>query len=118
MRSSIMQPLSKFLTWFCLGVVLLLGLWFQPASASPALVDPRLNRLESQLRSLQSQVTRLQSQLPRAGANRPVPGTPVPAADVPSFDQQFDTLAVLMIELQERVSVLEERLNEIEEPGQ
>ncbi|MGD1953348.1 MAG: hypothetical protein ACFB14_27440 [Leptolyngbyaceae cyanobacterium] len=86
--------------------------------ASPSLIDPRINRLESQLRSLQSQVTRLQSQLPRAGARRPVATDPTPTAETPSFDQQFDTLAVLMIELKERVSVLEQRLDEIEEPVQ
>ena len=119
MRSLIMQSLTKFLTWFCLGAVLLLGLWFQPVSASSSLVDPRINRLESQLRSLQSQVTRLQSQLPRAGARRPVTTTDsAPTAETPSLDQQFDTLAVRLIELTERISVLEKRLDEIEAPAQ
>lgn len=113
-----MQSFIKFLTWFCLVIALLVGVWFKPVVASPSLIDPRINRLESQLRSLQSQVTRLQSQLPRAGARRPVATDPTPTAETPSFDQQFDTLAVLMIELKERVSVLEQRLDEIEEPVQ
>ncbi len=65
------------------------------------------------MRSLQSQVTRLQSQIPRAGSRQPVTGNTPPAPDEPSFDQQFDTLAILIIELQERVSTLETRLDEI-----
>ena len=114
-----MQSLTKSLTWFCLGTVLLLGLWFKPVGASPSLIDPRINRLESQLRSLQSQVTRLQSQLPRAGgASRPVQIEQTPTAETPSYDQQFDTLAVRLIELTERVSVLEKRLDEMETPAQ
>ncbi|MBT9314173.1 hypothetical protein [Leptothoe spongobia] len=79
--------------------------------ASSSLVDPRINRLESQVRSLQSQVTRLQSQLPRASNSRTAPQSTSPRPEEPSFDQQFDTLAILIIELQERVSVLEARID-------
>ncbi|MEO0395225.1 MAG: hypothetical protein AAF243_04455 [Cyanobacteria bacterium P01_A01_bin.137] len=103
-----MQSL-KPLTWFCLVVTLLAGLWLRPVEALPSLVDPRLNRLESQVRSLQSQVTRLQAQIPRATSGRPDSSNTLPAPDEPSFDQQFDTLAILIIELQERVSALEAR---------
>ncbi|MEM9009318.1 MAG: hypothetical protein AAGE59_38185 [Cyanobacteria bacterium P01_F01_bin.86] len=76
----------------CLILVLVLSLLSTTVSASPALVDPRLNRLESQVRSLQSQVTRLQSQLSRVTNNRTVSNTSSPVVDEPSFDQQFDTL--------------------------
>lgn len=108
----------KPLTCFCVVLALFFSLWLKPVEASLSLSDPRLNRLESQLRSLQSQVNRLQSQLPRAGNNRPAPIDRPPSPDTPSFDQQFDTLAVLIIELQQRVSVLETKLEEMEEPIQ
>ncbi|ESA39075.1 hypothetical protein N836_29415 [Leptolyngbya sp. Heron Island J] len=108
-----MKILFKPVLWFCVATLLLVGLWLRPVKASPALLDPRLNRLESQVRSLQSQVNRLQSQIPRAGGRQPVTDNTPPAPDEPSLDQQFDTLAILIIELQERVSTLEARLDEI-----
>ncbi|MDV3350782.1 hypothetical protein QGP82_18885 [Leptothoe sp. LEGE 181152] len=113
-----MKCALKPLTCFCLLLALFLSLWLQPVEASLSLSDPRINRLESQLRSLQSQVNRLQSQLPRAGNSRPAPIDRPPSPETPSFDQQFDTLAVLVIELQQRVSVLETKLEEMEEPTQ
>ena len=97
---------------------MLLGLWFNPADASPSLLNPRINRLESQVRSLQSQITRLQGQLPRVSNRRTVPSDTPPAPDEPSLDQQFDTLAIMLIELQERVSALEDRLNETVESSE
>ncbi|MGD1856242.1 MAG: hypothetical protein ACFB2W_18530 [Leptolyngbyaceae cyanobacterium] len=101
---------------FCLAVLLCLGLWLKPVNASPSLLNPRINRLESQLRSLQSQVTRIQSQLPRASNSRSTPAGSTSVPDDP--DQQFDTLAILVIELQQRVSVLETTLEEITESSQ
>ncbi|MEO0433140.1 MAG: hypothetical protein AAF151_15750 [Cyanobacteria bacterium J06656_5] len=75
-------------------------------SASPSLLDPRLNRLESQVRSLQSQVTRLQSQIPRATGSRPDSSSTLPAPDDPSFDQQLDTLAIcIVVPWQQRTTV-------------
>ena len=97
---------------------MVLSLWLSPVGAS-SLANPRLNRLESQVRSLQSQISRLQSQLPRcSGSSRPAPTSSAPVSDAPSFDQQFDTLAILIIELQERVSDLEARLTETTESSQ
>ena len=108
-----MKALFKPVLWFCVAAILLAGLWLRPVKASPALVNPRINRLESQVRSLQSQITRLQSQISRTGGSRqPVTDNTPPAPDEPSFEQQFDTLAILIIELQERVSGLEARLDE------
>ncbi len=97
-------------------IVLATGFWFKPVKASPALLDPRINRLESQVRSLQSQVNRLQSQLSRVSGSQTVPSDASPVPDESS--QQFDTLAILIIELQERVSALEDRLNETVEFSQ
>ncbi|MEM8614878.1 MAG: hypothetical protein AAGF93_22930 [Cyanobacteria bacterium P01_H01_bin.105] len=107
----------RVLIGLCLALTVCFGFWFSSVEASPSLLNPRINRLESQLRSLQSQVTRLQSQLPRTSTNRTAPSTPVPTPDAPSLDQQFDTLAILIIELQQRVTALETRLDEaIETP--
>jgi chaperonin cofactor prefoldin len=108
-----MKSLIKYLIWFCLAMALFLGVCWNPVEASPRLLDPRINRLESQVRSLQSQVTRLQGQIPRVSNGRTAP--PSIAPEESSLDQQFDTLAILIIELQERVSVLETRLDATEE---
>lgn len=114
-----MKFLFKPVPWLCLAVIVCLSVWLRPVEASPSLLNPRINRLESQLRSLQSQVTRLQSQLPRSTASRrTAPNQPATVSEAPSFDQQFDTLAILIIELQERVSVLEARLGQTAEPAQ
>ena len=102
-----MKFLTRSLIGLCLVLIVCLGFWLQSVEASsPSLLNPRINRLESQVRSLQSQVARLQSQLPRTTNSRPAPSNPLPAEE-PSFDQQFDTLAILIIELQDRVSTLE-----------
>ncbi|MEM7065845.1 MAG: hypothetical protein AAF572_22115 [Cyanobacteria bacterium P01_B01_bin.77] len=106
----------RVLIGLCLTLTLCLGFWFDTAEASPSLLNPRINRLESQLRSLQSQVTHLQSQLPRTSASRTAPSPAPSIPDTPNIDQQFDTLAILIIELQNRVSALEARLDQKDEP--
>ena len=111
-----MKFILRCLIGLCLGLTLYFGFWFSSVEASPSLIDPRINRLESQLRSLQSQVTRLQSQLSRTSNSRSTaPDISAPTAEVPSFDQQFDTLAILIIELQQRVAALETTLDEMAE---
>ncbi|MBE9070869.1 hypothetical protein IQ260_29980 [Leptolyngbya cf. ectocarpi LEGE 11479] len=105
----------RVLIGLCLSLTLCFSVWFSAAEASPSLLNPRINRLESQLRSLQSQVTRLQSQLPRTSPGRTT-SSPVPLPDTPNVDQQFDTLAILIIELQDRVSALEAKLEQTDEP--
>ena len=112
-----MKSLLRPILWVGLSIALLLSLWLRPVGASSG-VDPRLNRLESQVRSLQSQVTRLQSRIPRAGNSRPAPANIPSSPEAPSLDQQFDTLAILIIELQQRVSALETKLDETTESPQ
>lgn len=104
-----MKDVPKRFVGFCLALVLFLSCWLGAVSASPTLVDPRINRLESQVRSLQSQVNRLQGQVSRPSSHT-APNSSSPPSEEPSLDQQFDTLAILIIELQERVSALEARL--------
>ena len=106
-----MKTLHRWMFLGCVFLLLVSMVWSGSVWASPALIDPRINRLESQVRSLQSQVTRLQGQIPRGSNDR----SPRTIPEEPSSDQQFDTLAILIIELQERVSVLEARLDAAEE---
>lgn len=112
-----MKFLLRCLIGLCLGLTLYFGVWFSAVEASPSLVNPRINRLESQLRSLQSQVSRLQSQIPRTSRTT-APTPQVPRSEAPAIDQQFDTLAILIIELQQRVTALETRLDEAVETPQ
>lgn len=109
-----MKPVYKLLIGSGLLLVLLLGLWSRAVSAAPSLLDPRINRIESEVRSLQSEVRRLQGQISRT-SNRTAPNIDAPIPAEPSFDQQFDTLAILIIELQQRVSALEASMGETTE---
>ncbi len=80
-----------------------------------SLIDSRVNQLEFQVRSLQTQVSQIQSRSPNPGisSNRPAP-TEIPA--VPgdlSPAQQFDNLAILVIELKQQVNALEAKVAEL-----
>lgn len=88
-------------------LALTLGIWLRPVSASSSLIDSRINQLEFQVRSLQTQINQLQGQSPNTTpASRPEL-TPLPN-DL-SLDQQFDNLATLVIEINQRVIKLEEQ---------
>lgn len=99
--------------------LILAGVLLRPASASSDL-QSRVVRLEFDLRSLRSQVSQLQSQLNGSGAppSRPAPLDLPPAAtsalNEPSLDEQFDNLAILVIELRDQVRSLESRVAELE----
>lgn len=106
-----MKLFLKPLVWFSLSL-LVLSIWLGPAKASTSLTDSRVNQLEFQLRSLQNQVSQLQSQLPRSSSSSPpAPITASPAFE-PSLDEQFDNLATLVIELNQRVLALESQVAE------
>lgn len=109
------------------GLTLLLV--FTGTSAQGSIADTtRIARLESEIFSLRSQINRLQSDVARLGRqpaasppiSRPQPpeesaSVPTPRQpDDPSLAQQFDNLAILAIELKERITTVEERLGEIE----
>jgi outer membrane murein-binding lipoprotein Lpp len=100
---------------FCLVITLLLSLWLSPSKAV-TLTDSRINQLEFGLRSLQAQVNQLQSQIPQSGGNsgnRPSNSpSPAPALGEPTPAEQFDNLATLVIEINQRVAALEARLSE------
>ncbi|NEP18189.1 MAG: hypothetical protein F6J97_15005 [Leptolyngbya sp. SIO4C1] len=98
-------------------LALLLALWLAPVDAS-SLLTSRVNQLEFQLRSLQSQISRIQAQLPglgdSVGGRSPAPPIePIPPGD-PTLEAQFDNLAILVIELRDRIAALEAQVAAIE----
>ena len=98
----------KPLVWVAIALLLLVSVWARPVTAS--LNDSRIDQLEYQLRSLQTQVSQLQSRLPGAASSvsSPAPRTESSAgAYDPALDAQFDNLATLVIEINQRVKALE-----------
>ena len=97
------------LVWVGIALLLLGSVWLRPVRAS-SLTDSRVNQLEYQVRSLQTQVSQLQSRIPGAANNAASP-TPRSEASAsiydPSLDAQFDNLATLVIEINQRVRALE-----------
>ncbi|MCA1993896.1 MAG: hypothetical protein LDL41_17900 [Coleofasciculus sp. S288] len=105
---------------FIIVLLTLLHRSFTPASAQAGL-ESRLSRLESENFQLRSQLSRIESQLSRlggldsrAGRGQPAPPTASPPLPQPSLanDPMFKRLATLVIELRERVTALENQLNQ------
>ncbi len=120
-----LTPIYRIVLIF--GLTLLLV--FTGTSAQGSIADAtRIARLESEIFSLRSQINRLQSDVARLGRqpaasppiSRPQPQEESPPVSTPrqpndpSLAQQFDNLAILAIELKERITTVEQRLAEIE----
>ncbi len=108
-----LKPVS--LICLALGVVLTLvvSLWLKPVDASD-LVNVQLNQLEFQVRSLQTQVNQLQSANGSSSTTSSYPvltEAPSTPGDL-SLKEQFDNLATLVIEINQRVKAIEARLPE------
>lgn len=99
----------RFLLGVCLALALVAFGQFGVAKAS-SLTDSRIRQLESQVRSLQTQVSQLQSQRPNAGSSTAIPPQPTgtPFTEL-TPQQQFDNLATLVIEINQRVIALESK---------
>ncbi|MCT7984255.1 hypothetical protein NG796_13210 [Laspinema sp. A4] len=120
-----LTPFYRIILLF--GLILLLIFAGTPAQGSVA-DSTRIARLESEIFSLRSQLNQLQSDVARLARqpaasppiSRPQPSEESPPVstprkpDDPSLAQQFDNLAILAIELKERITAVEERLAEIE----
>ena len=89
--------------------VMLLSIWLRPAIASSTLSESRINQLEFQVRSLQAQVNQLQGRISSSGPSNAATSFPdlVPPPGELSLDAQFDNLATLVIEINQRVMKLE-----------
>ncbi|MEL6158582.1 MAG: hypothetical protein AAFQ40_17365 [Cyanobacteria bacterium J06623_5] len=97
---------------FCLALTVVLGLWLLPARASSSLTDSRVTQLEFQMRSLQTQINQLQSQRPgsRPAGSRPPAISAGPTPGELPLEQQFDNLATLVIEINQRLAAIESQL--------
>ena len=111
-----MKAFSKRLFWLLLVGVVCLSSWLRPAIASGP--DPRLIQLEFEVSALQNQLRQIQNQLSRQPGTviDPRPAQPIerPAGlpdDLP-FDMQFDNLATLVIEINQRVIAIENQLSD------
>ncbi|WP_228061062.1 hypothetical protein [Coleofasciculus sp. LEGE 07092] len=92
---------------------------------STAAIESRLSRLEAENFQLRSQINRIESQLSslsgRTSTQNRTPNLPVPPVSpranrqILSSDPMFDRLATLIIELKERVQVLEEQVTELQQ---
>ena len=106
-----MKFLSKPFLLLCLALTLLLSIFFKPVAAD-SLTDSRVSQLEYQVRSLQTQVSQLQSNSPATSSSYSRPA-PAEASAIPgdlSPAQQFDNLATLVIEINQRVKALEAKV--------
>ena len=106
-----MKLSSQFIVAFGLVLTLLLCIWLRPVSSS-SLDESRISQLEVQVRSLQTQLNQLQGQAPRIDSSSPAPRPEfTQSANELSADEQFDNLATLVIEINQRVMKLEEKLS-------
>ncbi|MCG8363985.1 MAG: hypothetical protein MJA27_11720 [Pseudanabaenales cyanobacterium] len=118
-----MQNQFGILRRLLLSAIVLLLIFAALQQATPAQLptqlNSRLSRLEVEVRSLRSDIRQLTSQVSGVSriptASRPV-SPPVTRPDVfePSLEEQFDNLAILAIELKQRVVELENRVNQLE----
>ncbi|MCG8362052.1 MAG: hypothetical protein MJA27_01815 [Pseudanabaenales cyanobacterium] len=118
-----MQNQFGILRRLLLSAIVLLLIFAALQQATPAQLptqlNSRLSRLEVEVRSLRSDIRQLASQVSGVSriptARRPV-SPPVTRPDVfePSLEEQFDNLAILAIELKQRVVELENRVNQLE----
>lgn len=107
-------------------VIICLSSWLKPVHASSP--NPRVIQLEFKVNALQAQINQLQSQLSRS-SNTTVSNTPLPSAAIGgrpaqrieqpvaipgdlSFDAQFDNLATLVIEINQRLIAIEGQLSD------
>ncbi|MGB3764930.1 MAG: hypothetical protein WA947_00080 [Phormidesmis sp.] len=86
-----------------------MSLWLRPAVADSSLSESRINQLEFKVRSLQTQISQLQGQSPSLSSGNATsrPETALPMNEL-SSGEQFDNLATLVIEINQRVIRLEE----------
>lgn len=103
---------SRFLVTVGLILALLLSIFLRPAVADASLSESRINQLEFKVRSLQTQINQLQGQVPNPSSGNATsrPDIASPPNEL-SLDEQFDNLATLVIEINQRVAALEASQN-------
>ncbi len=121
MQRSALPQLTSRQRQLALGVMvaiaLLLCLLQTPTLAQSSGLEARVNRLESENSSLRARVGQLESQIGRVGRSAAAaPTAPAPAAN-PAItgladDPTFRRLATLVVELRDRVAVLEGQVSD------
>lgn len=116
-----MTPLFAKLKRIFVPLILAVVAWLWLTQAGLAQVnnirlESRVDRLESELSRVRSQLTRLEAQVRGPDRATPLPPT---TADLPgnelTFDEQFDNLATLVIELKQDLRQLEAEVAELEQ---
>jgi len=114
MRTVKMKTLAKQVSGLLLVAIIYFSGWLTPVSA--ATPNPRLIQLEFEVSSLSNQVAQLQSRVDRnfgtVVENRPVEPFDTPLPSDLSIGAQFDNLATLVIEINQRVMALEQQFSE------
>ncbi len=114
------SSLAKIVLFCLLFLVLLLLSTGIASSQNLGSLSSRVSRLEGENSRLRSRITRLESQLRSLRLIKPsegtqslprLPSTPSPSSD----DPMFDRLATLVIELKERMNVLEDRMDVLQQ---
>ncbi len=106
--------MPKFLAIAVLLWLLVLPLQACSPAQAQAGLDSRVSRLETELVGIQTRLNQIEASRSRQGVSVPVlvaPSGDRRGGSPPSADPQFDRLATLVIELKERVTALEARLN-------
>lgn len=95
----------------------------QPAAARPVRSSPEVLRLRTEVRLLENEVRRLRQTSPRFERTQtgellpdriPSPPQIIDGQAIGRSDPMFERLATLVIELKERIVVLEEQLSQVE----
>ena len=107
-----MRSFYRLAIGICIGLIAVASLWLGPAKASSALDESRIRQLEFQVRSLQTQISQIQARSPGASSSPSSPPVIPDSSDFnePTPQEQFDNLATLVIEINQRVKALENRL--------
>ncbi|MEB3830870.1 hypothetical protein [Phormidium sp. CCY1219] len=120
-----LNNLKRFGLLLCSGLMVLAGFSSAPAFGSDS---SRISQLEAEIFTLRSQLNRLENEVsrlrrqrqftPQISASEPTPEpatTPRPRRPQDlTLEEQFDNLAILAIELKERLTEVENRLDELE----
>ncbi len=106
-----MKSFYRLAIGVCIGLVAVASLWLSPAKASSALNESRIRQLEFQVRSLQTQISQIQSRSPGVPSSPAIAPEPADIFNEPTPQEQFDNLATLVIEINQRVKALENQLS-------
>ena len=106
--------MAKFIAIAALLWLLVLPLQACSPAQAQAGLDSRVSRLETELLGVQNRLNQIEASRSRQGGSVPAPIVSSGSRGdrrVLSADPQFDRLATLVIELKERITALETRLN-------